>query len=173
MEKLRQYINRIKAVKHGMDPTAKIEDIREFESRYNIDIPESYVDFLTRVGNGGEFPGLILFPLDRVEAESALWLRRKSEAVFLDKPDISADFPELCGQAEANGEERYDEILSAILNGALVTGTTGCTALAVLMCMGSNRGTIGLVDTDLSDGFEPRLLNINIDEWISEYLSRR
>lgn len=97
MEKLRRYINRIKAVKHGMDPTAKIEDIREFESRYNIDIPESYVDFLTRVGNGGEFPGLILFPLDRVEAESALWLCRKSEAVFLDKPDISADFPELCG----------------------------------------------------------------------------
>ena len=82
-----------------MDPTAKIEDIREFESRYNIDIPESYVDFLTRVGNGGEIPGLILFPFDRVEAESALWLRRKSEAVFLDKPDISADFPELCGQA--------------------------------------------------------------------------
>lgn len=41
MEKLRRYINRIKAVKHAMDPTAKIEDIREFESRYNIDIPES------------------------------------------------------------------------------------------------------------------------------------
>ena len=41
VEKLRRYINRIKAVKHGMDPTAKIEDIRKFESRYNIDIPES------------------------------------------------------------------------------------------------------------------------------------
>ncbi len=41
MEKLRRYINRIKAAKHGVDPTAKIEDIREFESRYNIDIPVS------------------------------------------------------------------------------------------------------------------------------------
>lgn len=160
-----------KARKHNFQPVLNIKYVREFENKYDIVLPESYVDLLTKYGNGGVVSDLTLFPLDRAEAESAFWLRRKSGEVFLDKTDMGSEFAGLCSQAELN-DERYDEILAAILNGALMIGSLGCTMYAVLMCKGKNYGSVGIVDTDLGDGFQPRFVSRDLKDWLLEYPGR-
>lgn len=55
---------------HGSDahrfrinPPIPVDEVRDFEARHRIRLPEEYRDFIVHVGNGGAGPGYGLFPL--------------------------------------------------------------------------------------------------------------
>lgn len=52
--------------KYKLNPVTTIEKVEEFEEKYGIKLPKEYVNFLTKIGNGGAGPDYGLFPLERV-----------------------------------------------------------------------------------------------------------
>lgn len=43
-----------------------MQDIYNYENKYNIKLPEEYIFFLTQVGNGGAGPYYGLYPLEEL-----------------------------------------------------------------------------------------------------------
>ena len=56
--------------RYVLNPCLSEEQVRESESRYGIDIPEEYRNFLLFMGNGGAGPAYGVFsPQNRIDAE--------------------------------------------------------------------------------------------------------
>ena len=55
--------------KHGykLNPTVTQEEVRRFEARWHLTLPDEYVFFLTKVGNGGAGPYYGLYSLENLD----------------------------------------------------------------------------------------------------------
>ena len=51
-------------------PVIPLSDVRDFEARHSIRLPQGYVDYLTQVGNGGAGPEHGIFSLEEVEKKA-------------------------------------------------------------------------------------------------------
>ncbi len=49
------------------EPVIPLSQVRDFEGRHRICLPQGYVDFLTQVGNGGAGPDYGIFSLEQAE----------------------------------------------------------------------------------------------------------
>lgn len=50
--------------RYKLNPAVPIEKIRQFELKYNVNLPTDYVDFMTQIGNGGVGPYYGLEPFE-------------------------------------------------------------------------------------------------------------
>ena len=55
--------------KYRLNETVSLEWVREFEKKYQVELPEEYVFFITKVGNGGPDPFYGIRPLSLEEKE--------------------------------------------------------------------------------------------------------
>lgn len=159
---------------------AGIDAVLQFESDYNIALPDSYKSFLLHIGNGGKSyqnsaagPGYGIFPLGKnveefIFANPEKYLKEDCKLY----PDMSDDFWEdLTRNIEENDEisnEDFEEESGKIYSGILPIGTQGCTYYYGLVLNGEFKGRVVNVDLDRQKPYF--VFESNFLDWYERWL---
>ena len=167
----------VKEQEVSYNPCLSEEDIKEFEHKHCITLPDDYRTFISEIGNGGFGPGYGLLPLDKAIVDFKL----------RDKPNISLNekFPYQDSWNEEwitsfNWNEGYPEteIVNAYISTAHIAGCLqishfghGCTFLLVVN--GNEKGHIWFDGRADYSGLVPKLKDgqrISFIEWYVTFL---
>lgn len=162
--------------KYRLNPIVSIETVRQFEKKYHITLPEEYIFFLTRVGNGGAGPYYGLYPLEKLELynEYLQALSHHPEAdypILIDRNMTAASWNARIGMLknDAYSDEAYDTVMKQISSGTLIIGTQGCTYDNLLMCRGSETGKMVYIDWNLETDYPPFLTGMTFLDWYENF----
>lgn len=149
--------------KYLLNETVSLEQIRAFEAKYQVELPEEYVFFITKVGNGGAGPFYGIDPLCLDEEYEKHYQK-------LSKPtNYNDDYLQFCKKCLALSEkEKLDEDdinFGDCLDGVLNINTQGCTFDTLLVLNGSRKGELVYIDWNLELYNPPRLINMTFLEW--------
>jgi SMI1 / KNR4 family (SUKH-1) len=160
-------------------PISSIE-ISNFEKEYNINLPEGYKYFLSRIGNGGvssgqsaagPFYGLYPLGLNTDYPEQYLSMHVKIYPYMTDeywnslKEKIEAD--------DTLTDTEYEDEMGKIYSGVLPIGSQGCHISHCLILNGEFRGRIVNIDPERRKpiwAFENDLLDW-YERWLDEIIS--
>ena len=117
--------------KHGykLNPTVTQEEVRRFEAHWHLTLPDEYVFFLTKVGNGGAGPYYGLYSLenlDRYNEYLGFYDDRDKEALpsFIDRNMSPVNWARAMEEMEdINDDNEYDVRMKQVCSGLLVIGT--------------------------------------------------
>lgn len=167
--------------KYRLNETVSPAWVRKFEEQYQIKLPEEYVFFITKIGNGGASPYYGIAPLS---------LDKKDEKCYknLSKPNIyDKDYPQFykeCVALRQNGErdeqafshekedelnEKFDAMCDRIKDGVLNINTQGCTYDTLLVVNGSRKGEIVYMDWNLEIEYPPFLTHMTFLKWYQSF----
>lgn len=177
------YIHGARTYKYQFNHVAKIKDVRDFEKRHHIKIPEPFFKYLTEVGNGGAGVDYGIYSLEKMETNNKHLLHNVDTPVLFDYKNINEEWKNLSlklenlenGVIKVSDEEFnniYNEIISKMFKGLLVIGTSGCTYDYVLICDGKYTGQIGMIDWNLEDYSCPILFNKDFETWICSHFNK-
>lgn len=157
--------------KYQLNPVTTIEKVQEFEKKYGMQLPEEYVSFLTKVGNGGAGPDYGLYSLEMVETMNSRWLNQDSRPPFIDKALTAEKWKAVMDGLDDDeyDDDEYDGVMDDVYSGILVIGTQGCTFDTLLMCKGSERGKIVYIDWNLEGDYPPYLTDMEFEYWYMGY----
>lgn len=159
--------------KYHLNETVSLEWVREFEKKYQVELPEEYVFFITKVGNGGAGPFYGIVPLSFDKKYENLskpsiyddgYLQFYKECIALSKNNGSDDKAFF----EKKGDDlnaKFDEVCDRIEDGVLNINTQGCTYDTLLVANGSRRGEIAYIDWNLDLEYPPVLIHMTFLEW--------
>lgn len=126
-------------MKEGRDPSLGVEDIRTFETRFGVVLPDKYRQFLMREHDGAAIgPRYGLLPLGKVPSH---WSEIHDYSTRLQRPfpldaawiwEDEPDAPDLERRIEATND------------GVLLLGEQGCGARWVLVVSGERAGEVWL-----------------------------
>lgn len=170
---------------YKLNPPASPEQVRRFEEKHNLLLPEEYKFFLTQIGNGGAGPYYGLYSLEEVEryteyletpeiteTPDSTVKARTEEApapAFIDRRMTPEDWAARMEELDNCGEEEYDSLMYKLCAGMLVIGTQGCTYDTVLMCKGSECGKIVYIDWNLEPKYGPFFTGMPFLYWYEMY----
>lgn len=162
--------------RYQLNPPVSLEEVRRFEERYHLHLPEEYVFFLTEVGNGGAGPYYGLYPLEKIEVyteylESYTEKEAEEYPAFIDKSLTPEAWAARMKEAEACGNEEYDAIMKKVCAGLIVIGTQGCTYDNLLLCKGSENGNIVYIDWNLEPEYGPFFTKMTFLQWYERYFT--
>lgn len=163
--------------KHGykLNPTVTQEEVRRFEAHWHLTLPDEYVFFLTKVGNGGAGPYYGLYSLEnlaRYNEYLGFYDDRDKEALpsFIDRNMSPVNWARAMEEMEdINDDNEYDARMKQVCSGLLVIGTQGCTYDNLLMWKGSERGKIVYIDWNMEPEYGPFLTGLTFLEWFEQY----
>lgn len=160
--------------------TTDIDDILQFESDYDVSLPDCYKTFLLHIGNGGisyqdsaAGPGYGIFPLGKnveefISANPEKYL--KEDCKF--NPKMSDEFwKDLTKNIDENenlSDEDFDAESGKLYAGILPIGTQGCTYYYGLVLNGEFKGRIVNIDLDLQKPFF--VFESNFLDWYERWL---
>lgn len=172
-------------------PVVPLSEVRDFEQRHSISLPEAYVEFLTQVGNGGAGPDFGLFSLEELEFHNFFAHSNRSVSysmarceddyrtfsfttadrpVMLDASLTESRWDNACLELfRLDSDERapeYEHERRAVYNGVLQIVDTDNTFCPVLICNGDMRGEMSEFSHDLD---MPRYLGRTFEEYILGY----
>ncbi|MBR6983076.1 MAG: SMI1/KNR4 family protein [Ruminococcus sp.] len=151
--------------KYEFDPPADISEVRAFEQKHGIKLPENYVRVLTELGNGGAGPDYGLYPVEKLG--NGCTDQIVTNTTFLDAsltPEIWKQVMQGMNKVESDAEA-YDKILEQVVANAVVIGTQGCTYDTILMCGGSENGKIVYIDWNMEEDYPPHFTHMTFEEW--------
>ncbi|MCI8426690.1 MAG: SMI1/KNR4 family protein [Lachnospira sp.] len=168
-----------KVHQYELNETVSLEWVRAFEKKYEVKLPQEYVFFITKVGNGGTGPYYGIEPLSLYED----YVRHYKH---LSKPSIyNEDYLQFYNEHitlfenEKRYEEREDDeeafhkkqeqIDNTLKNGTLNINNQGCTYNGLLVVNGRRAGEIVYIDWELDVGYPPVLVNMTFLEWYQGY----
>ncbi len=163
-----------KSHKYRLNPTVSIEEVQQFEQEYHLTLPEEYVFFLTKVGNGGAGPYYGLYSLKTLRIYNGD-NQFNNNPVFIDNnltletwnQKVHDLYDDDCNGTDDN--DAWDRIEAEILAGVLVIGTQGCTYDHLLMCKGSETGKIVYDNNDWTPDCPPFLTGMTFLDWYEQY----
>lgn len=158
-----------------LEPVVSERQVADFESRWCIELPSDYREFITKVGNGGAGPAYGLFPLD----ETVAYRAKKLPADFLVSPFPYEmlynpyDDPNLAEYWERSRNrqvtmEQYEARKLKEVTGTLVLCHEGCGHLHLLVVSGPARGQMWLDATVSDGGYVP--LEVGFLDWYEKWL---
>lgn len=153
--------------KYCLNPVISLKEVRQFEMEYHITLPEEYVFFLTKVGNGGAGPYYGLYSLEKLKCYNDA--NNPDNPVFIDNSLTLEKWQDTINAMDDCTDEEYDQIESRILSGALKIGTQGCTFGNLLMCQGSETGKIVYDDVDWFFDKPPFLTGMTFLDWYEQF----
>jgi SMI1/KNR4 family protein SUKH-1 len=153
-------------MKTGRNPPLSQEDIRSFETRFGVILPDEYRQFLIRDGDGGAFgPRYGLLPLGTLPPH---WSEVHDYSTRLRRP-----FPLEAAWVWEDEPEAPDlgRRMESVDDGVLLLGEEGCGARWILVVTGTRAGEVwlttgeGIAPTSLT--FRPWLERFSTDgeEW--------
>ena len=156
-------------------PTLSEEQVREFESRHRVTLPQEYRGFLIHVGNGGAGPSYGLFKLGEMDDgfEEKSWAEDDGFVGVLSKPfphtqlwnDLSEEPVYEAREDDPEWDDEYQRQLdawedrvywnTANVNGAIPICHRGCALRQWLIVTGPEAGNVW--DDDRADrgGLKP------------------
>lgn len=161
--------------KYRLNPALPLDAVRRFERQYHLTLPEDYVFFLTKVGNGGAGPYYGLYSLEELGMYTqylGLYHETDREGLpaFIDRKMCKADWSEAMKEAEEAAEDQeYDALMKRVCSGLLVIGTQGCTYDNLLMWKGSEAGKVVYIDWNMEPEYGPFLTGLPFLEWYERY----
>ncbi|MBL1226131.1 SMI1/KNR4 family protein [Enterococcus sp. BWR-S5] len=153
--------------KYQLRPVLSLEELKAFEVKYQISLPEEYVFFLTHVGNGGAGPYYGLTTLEKLIGTEEHAAAIRNEAL-IDKKLSRAQWQQLMDETEED-DDLYDKAMERLYGGMLNIGTQGCTYDNLLMLSGSEAGKIVYIDWNLFSDYPPYLTNMTFLDWYENY----
>jgi len=164
--------------KYLLNETVSLEQVRAFEAKYQVELPEEYVFFITKVGNGGAGPFYGIDPLCLDEEYEKHYQKLSKPTKYNDdylqfykkclalseKEKLDEDFFE----EEYNIEDddiNFDDCLDGVLN----INTQGCTFDTLLVLNGSRKGELVYIDWNFELYNPPRLINMTFLEWYQSF----
>ena len=163
-------------------PASEVQ-IKNFENRYGIELPQSYKSFVSRVGNGGisamnsgAGPYYGIFPLGSHLSELTDYPEDFLSKDCILHPDMTDDeWKELIRKIEENEEisdADFDIERGKIFGGILPIGSQGCTFIHGLVINGPNKGRVLNLDIDYQKPqftFEENFLDW-YERWLDEVI---
>ena len=167
--------------------------VRDFEKRHRISFPQSYVDFLTQVGDGGAGPDLGVYSLDEVEynnytdhCETSCDLehvRARSDyhtipyTIDEKEPIVTSaldedkwfEWYESLGAAAANGMN-FRKKATELYNGLVEICAMGGTNAIYLICEGDLKGKLCAFTLDIDD--RVHIFDISFEDWMLNHFKR-
>lgn len=154
--------------KYKLNQVLSEEEVRQFEEKYHIKLPEEYVFFLTKVGNGGAGPYYGIYSLDDIRNfRTGEVICREGVPAFLDKNLTKEAWDTMMEEME--DDEKYDALVANMLEGSLTIGTQGCSFDTLLMCKGSEQGKLVYIDWNLEPELYPYLTGMTFLDWYESY----
>ncbi len=119
-----------------------IEEIERFEQRHSIKLPNDYVEFITKIGNGGAGPGNGLHPLEKWnhDLNSIGQDFLKTPFPHIENWNIKGDL----GEKHENVENEYFN--NRHVTGAIRVSDFGCGINYIMVVSGIKSGTIWVDD---------------------------
>jgi len=130
--------------RYELGPVLSKEQVRRFEQRYGVTLPESYRSFVTTVGDGGAGPYNGLWSLSRAYGpeDEAWW------PGFLATP-----FPHTLAVGPDSLGDDYDQ--DELVTGSMILADVGCGASARLVVTGAARGQVWFDHLGIDSTLEP------------------
>ncbi|MDE5584002.1 MAG: SMI1/KNR4 family protein [Ruminococcus sp.] len=141
--------------------------IQKFEKNMKITLPQSFVRYLTELGNGGAGPDYGIYSLEVMQKRNVFIPQTAQMPVMLDHSMTDeqwADFAKkyeilddtICSdEFDTKTKEQQENLLHERLNmelalcaGGVFIGTPGCTMNSILMCRGAATGEVFVIDFD-------------------------
>lgn len=158
------------------------QQVRAFEQKYQLQLPEDYKCFVTQVGNGGKstrnsgagpFYGIFRFgsEVDEIIEDPLTYLAQPSPLV----PDMSSDhWNALIARIEADdvSDEEFTEQTNKLFQGLLPIGSQGCAYVTALVVSGVYKGRVVNIDLDRQKpwfAYEANFLDW-YERWLDEIL---
>ncbi|MDE7104414.1 MAG: SMI1/KNR4 family protein [Ruminococcus sp.] len=161
--------------KYKFNPPASLSDVHKFEEKYKIKIPDSFVRYLTEIGNGGAGVDYGVYTLERIQKEIDAYetMNPDSDKTIFDYENYAEKWAELCTELDTtDDDETYNRIEKQLVNGWLIIGTAGCTYDYVIMCKGKNYGKVAGVDWNMFEDNPPYILSNSFENWIETYFRK-
>lgn len=172
-------------------PVKPLSEIRHFEARHHIKLPNEYVQFLTQVGNGGAGPDNGLYSLEELEfynfsvhaGRSVPYSLIREQADYHTLPYHSEKSPvfmdsglsevrwrsfntELDRLRYEGRDEEYGEKRRKMFNGTLKIVDSPDSTVIMLICHGDMSGQIA----EMSDEYSlPNYNGKSFQEWMLSY----
>ena len=161
--------------KYRLNPVITLDAVHQFENQHHLTLPEEYVFFLTKVGNGGAGPYYGLYSLEELERHTEYLGSygegdREEMPAFIDSSMCMAEWSKTMKKAEEiTDDEEYDAMMKQVCSGLLVIGTQGCTYDNLLMWKGSEAGKMVYIDWNLEPEYGPFLTGMTFLEWYGHF----
>lgn len=166
--------------KYVVDKTADVNDVLQFESDYNVSLPDCYKTFLLHIGNGGisyqdsaAGPGYGIYPLGKnveefISANPEKYLKEDCQFNPKMNDDFWKDLTKNIDENENLSDEDFDAESGKLYAGILPIGTQGCTYYYGLVLNGEFKGRIVNIDLDLQKPFF--VFESNFLDWYERWL---
>lgn len=152
--------------RYNLNPRLTDKEIRDFETKYEIKLPEGYVLFLTDIGNGGAGPFYGLEPFKNVLFNDLEYRRPESPLnpakPFLHTAPWNLEFGPTVSEEdnEEEYERQYEEFSEAYAdveqrNGVLAVCNYGCGISLNLVVNGQEYGHLWTDDRGNDNGIYP------------------
>ncbi|SHE56025.1 SMI1/KNR4 family protein [Pedobacter caeni] len=192
-EQIDRILKKVSILDLKLDPVISKTTLLEIEKKLNIKLPESYINYLTKIQNGGfsdtlhkNGPYYGIYSIDKSVSENSEWEIDLNKEFLLTEDLNFGDF--------YNGEENYEkhcwryendieyqkniqQVLEKYQDTNLLSGTLpiceyGCGDFFRLVVNGSNAGEIW-ADCGIINGTGFYSLNIDILTFYENWLDRR
>ena len=151
-----------------LNPVISLGEVSAYEEKYNVDLPEEYKFFLTKVGNGGAGPYYGLYPLEKLPVYHE-YIAESGKTAWIDETLTRDIWAEQMKELKSSDDPAYDRIMQKIVGGLNVIGTQGCTFDHLLMNSGSEKGRIVYIDWNLLPENVPRLTGLTFLDWYEQF----
>jgi hypothetical protein len=154
--------------KYILNPILSIDKIRQFEAKYNVNLPNEYIAFLTTLGNGGAGPFYGLEPFENVLFDD-LDYKRQDGLLNPTKPFLLLDAWNLEFEPtvheeddEQEYEKQYEDFSNLyfdnqLMNGVIAICNYGCGISLNLVVNGQEFGNIWTEDRGNEGGIYPAM----------------
>lgn len=159
---------------YRINPVLSMAEIRKVEKERHVKLPEEYVFYLTKVGNGGAGPYYGLYSLEKVLAEDRNPYLGQIFEQTVTTQLTGEQWREHIHRLDELGESietdaDYEEYQSKLLSNMMPIGTQGCTYDNLLMLSGGDAGRIMYIDWNMEEDGPPFDTGMSFLEWMEGF----
>lgn len=148
---------------YRMNAVLSTDELSRFERKYEVQLPEHYAAFLTRIGNGGIGPYYGLYSLDAAVSDDPAHKCRN----FLASPfPLTEFYNPFDANEDASDEELFDD---KYICGSIVLCHQGCGYFDRLVITGPQAGQVWSDGRVSDQGIAP--LNCDFYTWYDHWLT--
>ncbi|MEO3946226.1 SMI1/KNR4 family protein [Gorillibacterium sp. CAU 1737] len=149
---------------YQLNPVLPLDEVRKYEERHQVQLPEEYVFFLTQVGNGGAGPYYGIYSLERTGSNEE-YTRICGQPAWINEAMTKESWAEKMNLMEDADDDTYDRLHDEVFGGLNLIGTQGCTYDNLLMNTGSWKGKMVYIDWNLEPEYGPFFTGMGFLDW--------
>lgn len=156
-------------------PAATVQEVSQVQAVLGVRFPDSYIQYLTKLGNGGAGPHYGIYSLDEMQHNSQYLLHQPLLGEPMLHPDMTlTEWYEIAEDLDILDEDaEIDAFFGKLMQGTIVLGTHGCSVDTLLMCSGANAGEVIYFNWEIGEDFAlPYFTGMQFDEWMIGYYEK-